>query len=561
MSCKVCEGTFVSWDHRMLEQLTDGVKAHFPVILTRKYACDQAVVTLLRARTLGNSPSALQHNLQEVHSEEWLRKQLCYLSDCERHRKGLQQLQQPIPHYKEATPFQPFYSPKWFLAVYVRDVWSRLPTLLAAATSIYGSILKVDSTKKICKKLQGAAANSVQWATNIGNERGEIVISILTESEGISALQKLAVGLMERYDRAGQQQPQLVYTDRDCCSQHGPSKYQLLFFRWDGLQVRLDVWHFMRRLAGGCTSEAHPLYGTFMAQLSNCIFEWDFDDFNVLMSAKRGELIQAGVPDPSESAVKKAITRGELAKHCRRRTRGAENTVEMIEALLLALSPATDAIGVPLLKEEMRDIWAEQKHHVPCLQDPPGVQLYTVTKHITKGGVRLPVVRCARGSTSLESFHLHLARFIPGNAANAVNFQAYLLDGITRWNAARTLEANQSPREALRTFDVRLQDRVNALSQSVHGTSVFPQYRPPAKYTGELYGVEYLYHQTGLVFEPTNLDTEIDEGFGELEEDDYLPVTVNVDDPTAVAPPTDESDGDSGDEEVSVARKIIVCIF
>ena len=273
MSCKVCEGTFVSWDHRMLEQLTDGVKAHFPVILTRKYACDQAVVTLLRARTLGNSPSALQHNLQEVHSEEWLRKQLCYLSDCERHRKGLQQLQQPIPHYKEATPFQPFYSPKWFLAVYVRDVWSRLPTLLAAATSIYGSILKVDSTKKICKKLQGAAANSAQWATNIGNERGEIVISILTESEGISALQKLAVGLMESYDRAGQQQPQLVYTDRDCCSQHGPSKYQLLFFRWDGLQVRLDVWHFMRRLAGGCTSEAHPLYGTFMAQLSNCIFE------------------------------------------------------------------------------------------------------------------------------------------------------------------------------------------------------------------------------------------------------------------------------------------------
>ena len=278
------------------------------------------------------------------------------------------------------------------------------------------------------------------------------------------------------------------------------------------------------------------------------------------MSAKRGELIQAGVPDPSESAVKKAITRGELAKHCRRRTRGAENTVEMMEALLLALSPATDAIGVPLLKEEMRDIWAEQKHHVPCLQDPPGVQLYTITKHITKGGVRLPVVRCARGSTSLESFHLHLARFIPGNAANAVNFQAYLLDGITHWNAARTLEANQSPREALRTFDVRLQDRVNALSQSVHGTSVFPQYRPPAKYTGELYGVEYLYHQTGLVFEPTNLDTEIDKGFGELEEDDYLPVTVNVDDPTAVAPPTDESDGDSGDEEVSVARKIIVCI-
>ena len=63
----------------MLNQLSDGVRARFPVVLTHKYACDQAVVTLLRARTLGNSPSPLKGSLQEVHSEEWLHKQLCYL--------------------------------------------------------------------------------------------------------------------------------------------------------------------------------------------------------------------------------------------------------------------------------------------------------------------------------------------------------------------------------------------------------------------------------------------------------------------------------------------------
>ena len=45
--------------------------------------------------------------------------------------------------------------------------------LLAAATSTYGSILKIDSTK-ICKKLQGAAVNTASWATNVGNERGEV---------------------------------------------------------------------------------------------------------------------------------------------------------------------------------------------------------------------------------------------------------------------------------------------------------------------------------------------------------------------------------------------------
>ena len=73
---------------------------YFPVVLTRKYTCDRAVVTLLWARTLGNSPTALRHNLQEVHSEEWLRRQLRYLADCESHRKGLQQFGQPTPEHQ-----------------------------------------------------------------------------------------------------------------------------------------------------------------------------------------------------------------------------------------------------------------------------------------------------------------------------------------------------------------------------------------------------------------------------------------------------------------------------
>jgi len=71
-----------------------------------------------------------------------------------------------------------------------------------------------------------------------------------------------------------------------------------------------------------------------------------------------------------------------------------------------------------------------------------------VTGHIMKGGVRLPVFRCSRGKTSLESFHLHwlgkhgevfyskvssvFARFIPGSSASARHFQAFLLEGLSR---------------------------------------------------------------------------------------------------------------------------------
>ena len=284
----------------------------------------------------------------------------------------------------------------------------------------------------MCKKLQGADADTASWVTNIGNERGEILQSVVTVSEGLEYLQPLADGLMARYEKAGVSPPVLLYTDRDCCSASGTSRLKVLFSKWTGLEVRMDIWHFMRRLAIGCTSESHPLYSTLMGQLSNAIFEWDQRDYDLLLSAKRAELIRAGVPTPSDFAVKKAVTSEELAKHCRRRTRGAKETVELIEALLLSLSPATDSLGVPLLREEMTNIWKEQQHHVPCLQDPAGVQLYTLTGHVRKGGVSLPVLRCARGTTSLESFHHHLVTFIPGTKANAVNFQAYLLEGITR---------------------------------------------------------------------------------------------------------------------------------
>jgi len=102
---------------------------------------------------------------------------------------------------------------------------------------------------------------------------------------------------------------------------------------------------------------------------------------------------------------------------------------------------ATDTLGMRLFREDMSVIWEEQKRYVACLQDPGDVPLYTRCGSTRKGDLVLSVYRCARGSTSLESFHLHLARFIPGTSANPLNFQAYLLDGLMRWNEARQTAA------------------------------------------------------------------------------------------------------------------------
>ena len=280
---------------------------------------------------LGNSPSALQNTLHELHSEEWLRSHLDYLSNCELHRKSLTSLSLVTPDYRQPAPPPP--KPQWFLAACVRDVWSRMEELLAAATSTYGSILKIDSMKKICKKLQGADTGTAAWTTNVGNERREILQSMLTTSESLELLKMLADGLVHRYIQAQQPAPKILYTDRDCCSAwfHEP------FDGWPNLCVRLDVWHFMRRLALGCSTEAHPPYATFMASISNAIFVWDETDYNRLLLAKKGDLQSAGVSNPSDSAAKKAITREELACHYRRRTRGVDETQQLIEELLLSL--------------------------------------------------------------------------------------------------------------------------------------------------------------------------------------------------------------------------------
>ena len=72
-----------------------------------------------------------------------------------------------------------------------------------------------------------------------------------------------------------------------------------------------------------------------MGSLSSCIFEWDEEDYQKLIEARRGELVGAGVSDPSPAAICKAISREELARHCWRRTRGPTETAELIKLRLL----------------------------------------------------------------------------------------------------------------------------------------------------------------------------------------------------------------------------------
>lgn len=56
--------------------------------------------------------------------------------------------------------------------------------------------------------------------TNIGNELGQVLNSVLTTAEG-AGLEELCQGIVRRYQNAGEPEPEVIYVDRDCCSQSG----------------------------------------------------------------------------------------------------------------------------------------------------------------------------------------------------------------------------------------------------------------------------------------------------------------------------------------------------
>lgn len=157
-------------------------------------------------------------------------------------------------------------------------------------------------TKKALQKWAKAAAATAAWATNVGNEKGEVLISVLTSSESIESLQDMVDGLvycmilvpcsllLSAACLADVSPPTLTYTDQECSSGSGTSTINRLFSGRPHLEMCLDIFHFMRRLDRGCRTESHPLYGIFMSRLSGYIFERDPEDYSPFLMAKIAKL-------------------------------------------------------------------------------------------------------------------------------------------------------------------------------------------------------------------------------------------------------------------------------
>lgn len=334
LECRNCKQKVISWSTLVVNQLDIGHRLQFPVILTYRYACDVRVIRLRRQRGLGNSATQLQKKLTEQHSEQWLKCTIQYLYDCKYFRDASNVGLITCPKFEDPPEHIPVPTYKWFLTAYAQDILPRMEEIKSGITSIFGNIIKMDSTKKIVKQLAGHSAGTASWVTNVANEKGQILMSVLTTCEGVG-LAPMAAGLMKRYSDAREPPPKVLYVDHDCC-EGGVVKVKDLFSKWPELITPLDIWHFMRRLALGCTTESHPLYGVFLGCLSQCIFEWSKEDLELLKHVKCSQLKQSGVSNPSDDDVIRHITKKELATHCRRKTCGVEEMTQLIYDLLEA---------------------------------------------------------------------------------------------------------------------------------------------------------------------------------------------------------------------------------
>ena len=61
---------------------------------------------------------------------------------------------------------------------------ARMDYIKASITSVFGRMSKMDSAKKVARKLGVESASTASWATNIGNEKGQVLMSVSTVNEG-----------------------------------------------------------------------------------------------------------------------------------------------------------------------------------------------------------------------------------------------------------------------------------------------------------------------------------------------------------------------------------------
>ena len=149
LRCSKCRQPQCPWRTELLDQLSPAQRLRFPAILTKKLALDKNVATLMKPRTMGNTSSYIQQAVDEIHSTEWAKRVVLYLSDCDLHKKNCVERGIPPPVYKHPPQYSSLPLASWFETAHAIEVTRNLTAMRGIITSVYGRVLKVDSTKKV----------------------------------------------------------------------------------------------------------------------------------------------------------------------------------------------------------------------------------------------------------------------------------------------------------------------------------------------------------------------------------------------------------------------------
>lgn len=93
--------------------------------------------------------------VSEQHEESYLNDLQFYLSNCREFKASSERGFAARLEFSEPPPYTAVPRHRWFLKVYQIDVLDRIDYIKAHMTSLFGTVLKMDSTNTMANKLAG----------------------------------------------------------------------------------------------------------------------------------------------------------------------------------------------------------------------------------------------------------------------------------------------------------------------------------------------------------------------------------------------------------------------
>ncbi|XP_056605055.1 uncharacterized protein LOC130421276 [Triplophysa dalaica] len=223
----------------------------------------------------------------------------------------------------------------------------------------FGQVFRSDHTRKVARKVTLSSGTMSFYA--VMNENWMILSWVMLQSESEQSLESMYCGLANRHSAAGIPKAKYQWVDRDCCAAFrvmdpAPHEHQqweawrttdaivaevtsgnlsnLSASCWkynEGMDVKLDLIHCMRRFTRERVSEHHPLYSSFCQFLSSAFSVVDQSDLEEVKKAYRFCGIEPANP-----------TKQHIREHCRTKVPHPRELVQRVQDVLKHFHLAKD---------------------------------------------------------------------------------------------------------------------------------------------------------------------------------------------------------------------------